>query len=484
MPNVGIHECTVPLTFTWKSINWDIIKDKVYQIQTRIVKYLKQGKKWLARKLQRLLRNSYYVILLAIKRIMSNDGSKTPGVDGKLIETHEEQIKMVHEIQQLKRYRPHPLKRILIPKKNGKKRPLGIPTIFDRAIQAIHKIALEPVAEHYADGNSYGFRTKRSTADAIQNCYQMLCRKRNAKWIFEGDIMGCFDNFSHKWMLENIPTDTKILKKWLQCGYIYKNKMFPTKSGTPQGGIISPVIANMALDGLEPILKEKFKGRKVNYTRYADDFIITGESKELLENEVKPTVTEFLKIRGLQLSEEKTVITHISKGFDFLGFNIRSYNGKVLTKPAKKNIKAVTEKIKKIIKANRQTEQEELIGLLNPVIRGWANYYSHVVSKRIFTILDHKIWQMLWNWAKRRHPNKNMKWIRQKYFKVTGNRKWIFKTDKVTLIEMAKTPIIRHIKIRKDANPYDQDYREYFRKRSHYHLYKDNPNVHLKSKNN
>ena len=235
--NAYIHKCTVPLTFTWKSINWDIIKDKVYQIQTRIVKYLKQGKKWLARKLQRLLRNSYYVILLAIKRILSNDGSKTPGVDGKLITTQNERIKLAQEIQQLKGYKPLPLKRILIPKKNGKKRPLGIPTLFDRAIQAIHKIALEPVAEHYADGNSYGFRTKRSTADAIQNCFHMLCRKVNAKWILEGDITGCFDNFSHKWMLKNIPTDTKTLKKWLKSGYIYKKKMFPTESGTPQGGL-------------------------------------------------------------------------------------------------------------------------------------------------------------------------------------------------------------------------------------------------------
>jgi RNA-directed DNA polymerase len=238
------------------------------------------------------------------------------------------------------------------------------------------------------------------------------------------------------------------------------------------------------LDGLESVLKEKFKGRKVNYTRYADDFIITGESKELLENEVKSTVIEFLKERGLQLSEEKTVITHISKGFDFLGFNIRSYNGKVLTKPARKNIKAVTEKIKKIIETNRQTEQEALIGLLNPVIRGWANYYSHVVSKRTFTKLDHKIWQMLWHWAKKRHPKKTSDWIKQKYFKAIGIRNWVFKTDKITLVEMAKIPIKRHIKIRKDANPYDEDYRDYFRKRSHYHKYKDSVNIHLESKNN
>jgi RNA-directed DNA polymerase len=483
MPSTKMYNSTVPLTILWNHIKWDMIRNKVYQIQTRIVKYLKQGKKWLAKKLQRLLVNSYYNILLAIKRIMSNKGSKTPGIDGKIIKTHEEQLKMAHEIKVLKKYRPQPLKRIFIPKKNGKKRPLGIPTIFDRTMQAIYKAALEPLSEYYADGNSYGFRSKRSTADAIQNCYQMVCRRNNAKWVLEGDIKGCFDNFSHKWLLENIPINKKILKKWIKCGYVYRNKLFPVKSGTPQGGIISPIFANMALDGLETIINEKFKSCKVNYTRYADDFIITGRSKELLEKRVKPVVMEFLKGRGLQLSEEKTLITHISKGFDFLGFNIRSYNGKVLTKPAKKNVKAVTAKIKKVIQNNKQTKQGQLIELLNPVIRGWGNYYSHVVSKRIFTVLDHKIWLMLWKWAKRRHRNKNAKWIRQRYFEKVGNRQLVFKTKKNVLVEMAKIPIKRHIKIRKDANPYDTDYKDYFRKRSHYHLYKDRMNIHLEDKN-
>jgi RNA-directed DNA polymerase len=474
-----MHNSTVPLTILWDHIDWDVIKNKVYQIQTRIVKYLKQGKKWLAKKLQRLLVNSFYNILLAIKRIMSNKGSKTPGVDGKLLKTREEQIQLAYTIKTQTRYRPQPLKRILIPKKNGKRRPLGIPTMFDRAMQAVYKSALEPVAEYYADGNSYGFRPKRSTADAIQNCYQMVCRKNNAKWILEGDIKGCFDNFSHTWLLENIPINKTILRKWLRSGYVYKNRLFPVKSGTPQGGIISPILANMALDGLESILKDKFRGCKVNYTRYADDFIITGRSKGLLENRVKPVVIEFLKGRGLQLSEEKTVITHISKGFDFLGFNIRSYNGKVLTKPAKKNIKAVTAKIKKIIQNNKQTEQGEIIGLLNPVIRGWGNYYSHAVSKRTFTVLDHKIWLMLWKWARRRHRNKNAKWIRERYFKRVCNRELVFKTEEKTLVEMAKIPIKRHIKIRKDANPYDTEYIEYLKRRSHYHMYKDSMNVHL-----
>jgi RNA-directed DNA polymerase len=224
------------------------------------------------------------------------------------------------------------------------------------------------------------------------------------------------------------------------------------------------------LDGLEAQLNEKFKRRKVNYTRYEDDFIITGETKELLEKEVKPVVVQFLKERGLQLSAEKTVITHINEGFDFLGFNIKSYNGKVLTKPSEKSIKLILEKVKTIIKNNRQTKQENLIRLLNPVIRGWGNYYSHVVSKKIFSQIDHHIVKMLIRWAKRRHPKKS--------------RNWVFRADKTELLEMAKIPIKRHIKIRKDANPYDTEYGNYFRKRSYYHLYKDNTNIHLEQKNN
>jgi RNA-directed DNA polymerase len=310
----------------------------------------------------------------------------------------------------------------------------------------------------------------------------MLCRKTCAEWILEGDIKGCFDNISHRWLIDNVPTDKRILGRWLRSGFIYKKKLFSTEAGTPQGGIISPVIANMALDGLEEILKQKFKGCKVNYTRYADDFVITGATKELLENEVKPVVVRFLAERGLVLSEEKTVVTHIDDGFDFLGFNIKSYKGKVLTKPSKAGIASVLKKIKDIIKNNQQAKQENLIRLLNPVIRGWGNYYSHVVSKDVFSRIDHEIVLMLIKWALRRHPNKSNRWVNRKYFGSAGNRNWVFKSHDIELIMLAMIPIIRHTKIRKDANPFDTDYSEYFRKRSDYHLFKDNTNVHLEDK--
>ena len=280
-------------------------------------------------------------------------------------------------------------------------------------------------------------------------------------------------------MIANIPTDKTVLKKWLQAGFVYQNELFPTDAGTPQGGIISPVAANMTLDGLEALLAEKFPkakrtGLKMNMVRYADDFVITGNSKEWLEEQVKPVVVEFLAERGLVLSPEKTKITHIGDGFDFLGWNIRKYNGKLLMKPSKANVKAHLDKIREIIKANKTAKQASLIRLLNPVLRGWANYHSHVVAKETFARVDDNIWSMLWQWAARRHPNKGARWVKDKYFKTRGARHWVFAaTEKnedgsqreLILLKESDTPIQRHIKIKADANPHDFEWEPYFESR-------------------
>ncbi|HXI91791.1 MAG TPA: group II intron maturase-specific domain-containing protein, partial [Blastocatellia bacterium] len=270
-----------------------------------------------------------------------------------------------------------------------------------------------------------------------------------------------------------------ILKKWLKAGFVYQNELFPTEAGAPQGGIISPVLANMTLDGLEARLAEKFPkarqtGLKMNMVRYADDFIITGHSKEWLEQEVKPAVVEFLAERGLVLSPEKTRITHIGEGFDFLGWNIRKYNGKLLMKPSKANVKAHLDKIREVIKANKTAKQANLIRMLNPILRGWANYHSHVVAKATFARNDQQIWSMLWRWAVRRHPNKGARWVKEKYFKTRGTRNWVFTaTEKqedgtkreLTLLQESDTPIQRHVKIRADANPHDPEWEPYFESR-------------------
>jgi RNA-directed DNA polymerase len=275
--------------------------------------------------------------------------------------------------------------------------------------------------------------------------------------------------------------DKSVLSDWLKAGYVESGKLFPTVAGTPQGGIASPTIANIALDGLEALLTERFGSTftamnrlRVRLVRYADDFIITGTSKELLEKEVKPCVEAFLAERGLQLSQEKTQITHISEGFDFLGQNVRKYGGTLLIKPSAKNVKAFLDKIRETIRENRSAKQESLINMLNPMIRGWANYHRHIVATTTYTAVDHHIWQALWRWARRRHPNKSCQWVRQKYFRTQGHRHWVFATQArgydgkprtLSLILASDTRIVRHAGIKSDANPFDPAWDSYFAQR-------------------
>src|SRR5713101_8843963 len=332
----------------WHAINWQKAHHNVRRLQARIVQATQEGKWGRVKALQRLLTHSFSGKALAVRRGTENQGKNTPGVDRITWNTPQKKLNGVYSLRQ-RDYHPQPLRRIYSPKKNGKKRPLGIPSMKCRAMQALYLLALDPVAETTADPNSYGFRPGRSTADAIEQCFCMLAKQKSPQWILEGDIKGCFDAISHEWLLTHIPMEKAMLKKWLKAGYVDRHVLYPTKEGTPQGGICSPVLANMTLDGLEKLLWEtfphntkrggKYYNTQVNLIRYADDFIITGRSKELLEQEVKPLVEQFMRERGLQLSPEKTVITHIEEGFDFLGQNVRKYKAgkryKLLIKPSK-----------------------------------------------------------------------------------------------------------------------------------------------------
>ena len=459
----------------WHSINWRQIHRRVRGLQVRIAEATKHQQWRRVRQLQRLLVRSFAARALAVKRVTENRGKRTAGVDGEIWSTPNMKWQAIDRLTRTG-YQPKPLRRVYIPKANGKSRPLGIPTMKDRAMQALYLLALDPVAETTGDENSYGFRPHRCTADAIAQCFTVLARQDRAQWVLEGDIKGFFDNISHDWVLANIPLDKQVLGKWLASGYMEQGKRFDTVAGTPQGGIISPVIANMVLDGLEGKLRTLAKNQsqqrklQINYVRYADDFIVTGKSKELLETEVLPLLNAFMAERGVALSEEKTLITHIDNGFDFLGQNVRKYNGKLLIKPSNKNVKAFLGKVREVLTRHKMAPAWLIVQWLNPKIRGWANYHRHVVSSETFSYVDHRIWQMLWRWARRRHSNKPRQWVAKKYFGRVGGREWVFgglKPDGVMhhLLLASQVSIKRHVKVKGDANPYDQSQEQYFEKR-------------------
>jgi RNA-directed DNA polymerase len=463
----------------WHAIDWQKVNQNVRRLQARIVKATKEKRWGKVKALQRLLTHSFSGKALAVRRVTENQGKNTPGVDQVIWNTPHKKINAIYSLRQ-RDYHPQPLRRIHIPKKNGKKRPLGIPVMKCRAMQALYLLALDPVAETTADPNSYGFRPGRSTADAIEQCFKVLGKQASPQWILEGDIKGCFDAISHEWLLTHIPMGKTMLKKWLKAGYMEQHILYPTEAGTPQGGIISPVLANLTLDGLERVIHEaippttrKSREVKVHLIRYADDFLITGSSKEFLEQEMKPLVEAFLRERGLQLSSEKTIITHIKDGFDFLGQNVRKYKTgkrhKLLIKPSKKNVTAFLEKVRGIVKANKPLPAAKLIAKLNPITRGWANYHRHVVSKKVFSFVDEMIYQTLKRWMNRRHPRKSEAWKAKKYFKTCGGDNWVFfgkEGEQTWHLTRADTmPITRHVKIRGEANPYDPTWESYFEKR-------------------
>jgi RNA-directed DNA polymerase len=338
----------------------------------------------------------------------------------------------------------------------------------DRAMQALYSLALDPVVETQSEPHSYGFRPQRSTQDAREQCFNALAKKNQAHWVLEADIKGCFDNIDHTWLVAHTPMDKGILKKWLKAGFMEDGRLHETLAGTPQGGIISPNLANVALNGLEQAIRGHFTCRqrqahKLNVVRYADDFIVTGATQEVLEEEVKPVITAFLAERGLSLSEDKTRITHIEEDFNFLGFNIRKYQGKLLIKPAKESIKHVMHKIRNTFKANSSAKTVDLIKQLNPLIRGWANYYRGSVASATFTKIDRAIVHASWKWARWRHPKKSYTWIKRRYFSQGSLR--LTTKEGIQLAKMADTPIQRHVKIQAEANPYDPEWEPYFEKR-------------------
>lgn len=464
--------------YDWHSINWKTVQRNVRDMQIRLMKATRDGDWRRVKALQRWLTRSFSAKALAVKRVTENQGKRTVGIDRVLWDSPQQKWDAITSLKKF-RYRPLPLRRVYIPKANGKLRPLGIPTMRDRAMQALHLLALDPVLETVSDKNSYGFRKNRSTADAMSQIRLNASRKVSAQWVLDADIEGFFDNINHEWMLNHVFMDRVILRKWLKAGVVDRRQLIPTTNGTPQGGIISPALANWTLNGLENGLMKHLKKTwgatkadklKVNVVRYADDFVVTGVSKELLETHVQPWIENFLAARGLRLSKTKTKIVHITEGFDFLGWNFRKYSGKLLIKPSRKNINTFYEKLRTVIGDNLGSTQEALIKKLNPMLRGWAEYHHPTVAKQVFSTVDSLVFQRLIRWAKRRHPTKSAGWIRQKYWKTVGDRNWVFATNVVdqddkdgtrALYSLASKKIVRHLKIKGGYNPYDPGMEKY-----------------------
>ena len=379
-PSASVTDMEPEPYSAWDSVPWEKAEAHVSKLQTRIARATKKGRVEEARKAQRQLVASFDAKLVAVRTVTTNKGGNTPGVDGELWKTPQAKMAAAKALTP-KGYRARPLRRVRIPKKGkrGETRPLGIPTMRDRAMQALFALALDPVAETTADRFSFGFRRGRSAQDASQQLFIVLSRRVSPAYILEGDIRGCFDHISHEWLLAHVPTDKRVLAQFLRAGFMEQGDWHETDEGTPQGGIISPILANMALDGMEGMLAERFmlspSGKynpqkagmsKAHLVRYADDFVVTAKTPEVAQ-EARKLVEAFLAERGLELSEEKTLVTHIDDGFDFLGWNFRKYGGKLLTTPSKKSVNSfVREMHRCILRESGSMNQEELIRSLTP----------------------------------------------------------------------------------------------------------------------
>jgi RNA-directed DNA polymerase len=453
----------------WNFIDWKKTQREVRRLQVRIAKAVKENRWNRVRSLQHLVTHSFYAKLLAVKRVTSNKGKKSPGVDGVLWRGARAKWRAACSLRR-RGYHPQPLGRIYIEKKNGKLRPLSIPTMHDRAQQALYKLGLSPVAETNADKNSCGFREGRSCADAVVSAFNALSKPNSAPWILEGDIKGCFDNISFDWMMKNIPMDKVVLRKWLRAGYVENGIRYPTRKGVPQGGIISPTISNMVLDGLEETVRCAVPRRcRINFTPYADDFIITGKSRTILGEAIQPVVEGFLRERGLELSPEKTLITHIKDGFKFLGQTFRKYGMVLHIKPAAEGVQALMEKVGTVIRQHVGAPIQALIKELNAILRGWANYYRHVVASEAFKRIDTYVFEELRRMVHRRHSNKSVQWRIKHYWSAAGRNVFAVwaKTARsgkklYQVLRLSSLGIRRYVKIKAAANPYLPEYAGYF----------------------
>lgn len=460
----------------WKDLNWRKLEKVVQKLQNRIYQASTHGDLKALRKLQKTLLRSWSAKLLAVRRVtQDNQGKVTAGVDGVKNLKPQQRLQLAKNLKLTGK--ASPTRRVYIPKPGkDEKRPLGIPTMADRALQALAKLALEPEWEAKFHANSYGFRPGRSAHDAIEAIFLNL--RHGPRLVLDADIAQCFDKISHEGLLSKIgtfPSLRRQVKSWLKSGVMNEGVFENTEAGTPQGGVISPLLANIALHGIESLgmgLRKPSKRRGMtvkveppSIIRYADDFVIIHEEIDAIRL-TKVQVEEWLKDIGLELKPSKTRLTNTEEGFNFLGFNIRRYtsrdeSGKLLIKPSKEAVSRHLEKIGKVIRDSSHLSQSKLIKKLNPIIRGWTNYYDSQVSKEVFSKCDHLVYLKLQAWAKRKCPKTNAHDRTSKYWHKEGDRNWVFAAENgkelLELIEHSATKIVRHIKVQGARSPYDGD---------------------------